>query len=298
MFARTVKIIYRWPLVQTSELFTRARKQLNLIKKCESERKICHNGFRTAHGRPCIHDLTDIIENDGALLPEHFHGHWWIDRENAPAEARERILEPRVLPRQRAKARRKKQTGTGPNGTRREPLYSEHVDKNHPASPQQPSLPHMPNDPSTMSLGPPQAPSLRHDLRHTGSHPPVTQATVVQPTLPYSAPGPELLGLSSNSCMNGSDQLATNIHRQFIMSYHVHHTTQPPKPSHTRDSPLISTYITLASSKKRGRSFEPTSPLWDGVMCNIPRLIDRMRPMSYDFQVLVTSIGGIQCGGP
>lgn len=202
VFARTAKIIYRWPLVQTSELLTKARKQLYLIKKGESERTICHNGFRTAHGRPCIHDLMDIIENDGVLLPEHFHGHWWIDRENAPAEARERILEPRVLPRQRAK--RKKQTGTGPNGTRREPLYSERVDKNHPASPPRPSLPHIQNDLSTMPPGPPQASSLQHDLRfqaHTSYlHPPLAQqsgpSTTVQHALPYSPPGPELPGLS------------------------------------------------------------------------------------------------------
>jgi hypothetical protein len=66
VFARTVKTRYiSVAACQTSELFTEARKQLNLIKKGESKRTVCHNGYRTAHGRPCIHDLTDIIENDG-----------------------------------------------------------------------------------------------------------------------------------------------------------------------------------------------------------------------------------------
>jgi hypothetical protein len=177
IFSRTVKIIYRWPLIQTAELLTKARQQLARIKKGEAERTICNNGFRTAHGRPCIHDLMDVIESETTLLPEHFHSHWWIDQENAPAVVRQRVLEPRVLIRKRT--RRRNQTGTGPNGTRREALYAERVDRNHPASPPQPSGAMPSGAPATQAcmrevfiVQPPQAFDQMQDLSRQISRPP------------------------------------------------------------------------------------------------------------------------------
>jgi hypothetical protein len=132
-FSRTVRVIHRFPLLKTADLLVEARQRLSLIKNGKEERTICHNSFRTAHGRPCVHELMDIIESDGILSPHRYHQHWWIDKEKAPTHARKRVLDTRG----RSQENR---TGTGENETRREPLDAGWVDRSHPTTAPLPSI--------------------------------------------------------------------------------------------------------------------------------------------------------------
>ena len=98
IFSRTVRVLHRFPLLKTADLLVEARQRLSLIRDGKEERTICHNSFRTAHGRPCVHELMDIIESDGILSPRQYHRHWWIDKEKAPVHVRERVHRENAIP--------------------------------------------------------------------------------------------------------------------------------------------------------------------------------------------------------
>lgn len=140
LYAKTTGIIHRYPLFKTEKQVALAKKELDEIKEGKrQERSDCGGVLRRTWGLPCKHELMDILESGGVLLPSHFDKHWWIDRERAPVQAEQRIREPTTLPRSRRRGHsRKNKTGTGVHGTRREHLHSERVDRNHPASPPQP----------------------------------------------------------------------------------------------------------------------------------------------------------------
>jgi len=133
-YAAVVRIIAVYALNETDILWTAATKIVfNRIKK-----SACSGSFRRQHGRPCLHDLIEIVESNGStrLAPENYSAHWWINREqerHLPA----RVQEPATIRTTRVSARRltSHRSGDGLNSTRRDPIFSERVDRNNPATP-------------------------------------------------------------------------------------------------------------------------------------------------------------------
>ena len=90
------------PLFKTEEQGTLAKKELDEIKKGKrQERSHCDEILRHTWGIPCKYELMDILKAGRVLVPDQFDKYWWIDREMAPLQAEQCILEPTTLPRSR-----------------------------------------------------------------------------------------------------------------------------------------------------------------------------------------------------
>jgi hypothetical protein len=133
-YAGVVRIITNYALTETAMLWKTARR--NVLERLP--RTACTGTFRSVHGRPCVHELMDIIETDGkdSLRKESFDKHWWI-RLDPQQQKETRILDP--VPRtSSSKAKRTKRShhrNMGVSGTARDPIFAERIDANHPATP-------------------------------------------------------------------------------------------------------------------------------------------------------------------
>lgn len=59
---------------------------------------VCSRTFERTHGIPCKHTIKQLLADKKLLRLDHFHGHWWVIRRDAPiVEPSARpILEPRT----------------------------------------------------------------------------------------------------------------------------------------------------------------------------------------------------------
>jgi hypothetical protein len=133
-FAAVVRVITVWALYETHALVEKAQEVL----AGGARRTSCKGSFRRVHGRPCVHELLQILESRGRLRlrPAQYDSHWWVQPRDAHSHLSTRVLEPNC-DRQRATTRTPLSHGSnmGMHRTRRDFLWSERVDQNHPSRP-------------------------------------------------------------------------------------------------------------------------------------------------------------------
>lgn len=142
--------LWHYALYKVQEQYRLASAQLKKLNaKTEAEEpklEECTNAFTTQWGLPCSHTIRDLRMCNKQLTLAHFDRHWIIQTSgfgdtNVTAEELG-IQEPICLPRRKrigpkqTKSSNKRKTGTGAHGTRRDNLFAEVVDLNHPASSQ------------------------------------------------------------------------------------------------------------------------------------------------------------------
>lgn len=130
-YSAVVMYISRFALDQTAALWKSA---LQSVRK-QNPVECCTGVFRRSNGRPCVHDLIEIIKSERQLKlkVQQFHKHW-LTRRGHLERPESRILEPAPFRQNKSSKRRKtRKKNQGATGTAREPTYSERVDLNHPA---------------------------------------------------------------------------------------------------------------------------------------------------------------------
>ena len=136
IFQDCVRLIHRFALTETEKLLAEAKEILRCQRlDLRSNRKPCTRVYQKVTGRPCVHVLTECLTNNTRLRPSHFDIHWWIDRGANPPLLPPAIHEPTVLHRSKRKGK-KNLTGSGPNGTRREPSRFERTPARSPIPPE------------------------------------------------------------------------------------------------------------------------------------------------------------------
>jgi hypothetical protein len=131
-YEAVVRVICIKPLEDTHKELQRAEDML----LGRVPRTACKGAFRRVHGRPCVLELLEILQSRGMLrlLPGHFDRHWWVRPSEAVAYS-PRVLEPSLQRRRRVMDHPTPHaTNHGMYSTRRDPIWSELTDMNHPAS--------------------------------------------------------------------------------------------------------------------------------------------------------------------
>jgi hypothetical protein len=139
-YARLQRRIWRHTfklLAQQVQLANQEVEEIARYKRIgkQAELSTCSGRFYRSYGVPCRHTIRDIKLQDGQLQLKDFDQHWHIFVENEYQEPPDEIREPVQRIRASQSRRKARQTGTGQFGNRRDPLRSERVDQNHPATP-------------------------------------------------------------------------------------------------------------------------------------------------------------------
>jgi hypothetical protein len=143
-FARSQRRIFRYAILKAHEQYAKSTAEVEMILRSqrsgepEPQRTPCSNRFFQEYGIPCQHTIRDLRIVGETITPNEFHKHWWIHRDDEYIDrASPQIQEPFVRPQRRAtrnqSSQRSKRTRTGVNGTRRDVMHHERVDRNYAA---------------------------------------------------------------------------------------------------------------------------------------------------------------------
>lgn len=137
VYNNVVRRVTRFALNEAEGQARLGRAELIKIDKGQlKERSQCSGTWRQRMGLPCKHDFMTLFDKDEVLHIDMFDQHWWVDRSVSSKTIEPRIREPQTVYKRKknSSSTNAKKRGSGINGTRREPLHSERVDFNHPAS--------------------------------------------------------------------------------------------------------------------------------------------------------------------
>lgn len=135
-FDSVKNVIHKYPMkVLHKECYMPAMKAIKeATGREEPSLGTCTGVYNRIFGRPCRHQVLQLLVDNKLLLPKHFHPHWWVRRSEVANP-------PPPIPREPASRRKdlrnratQKKRGQGINSTRRQLMTSEIGDRRTPQS--------------------------------------------------------------------------------------------------------------------------------------------------------------------